>query len=86
VHLLARVARVDAHPGRAGGSRELAEAGEGDRVTAPERLGDGVEKCIDSLARIALAQIRLRRDAVDEVLLCHICHGTLLLEKYRGRM
>ena len=55
MHLLRRVARVDALARRALGRGELAEAGEAHRLAALQRLGDRVEERVDRLAGVTRA-------------------------------
>src|SRR5581483_1444747 len=40
-----------------------------DRVAALERLGDRLHEGVDGLTRVALGQVRLLRDLLDEILL-----------------
>src|SRR5581483_3108909 len=68
LHPLARP-RIDALARGARRRRELAEAGEVDRVAALQRLGDGLHEGVDGLTGVALGQVRLLRDLLDEILL-----------------
>src|SRR5262249_35841955 len=71
VHLLARVARVDACPSRAIRGRELPEPRERDLTSALQRVRDGLEKRVDGLARVAARQLRAPGDLGYKLLLRH---------------
>src|SRR5512142_105251 len=58
VHLLARVAWIDAGPCRAVRGRELAEPRECDLASPLQRVRDGLEKRVDGLTRVAVRQLR----------------------------
>src|SRR5439155_11674023 len=72
VHLLSRVARIDAHARLALLRLELSKACERDVATATQRVGDRFEKCVDRLGRIARAELAPPRNFGDELLLGHV--------------
>src|SRR5581483_929389 len=71
VHLLTRVTRVDPRPRRAIRGRELSESCERNLASALQRVGDGVEERVDSLACVAVGQLRAAGNLGYELLLRH---------------
>src|SRR5262249_8311466 len=72
MHLLARVARVHAHPRLPLGGRELSESREVDLIAPRQRVRDRLEHGVDGLGRLALAEATPLGDCIDELLLCHL--------------
>src|SRR3954453_22560078 len=62
-------ARIDALPRRPGGSGELAEAREVDRVAGLQRLGDRLEERVDGLPRVPGGYTAFLCNLIDEALL-----------------
>src|SRR5581483_10350552 len=71
VHLLARVARVDPHAGRAVRGRELAESRERDVAATLQRVGDSFEERVDGLTGVLARESRAAGHLGNEISLRH---------------